>query len=117
MTNAPRDVVIDVNGKAYTLRLDLNAICTLEDVLSTPEHPVTFREALDLIEQKSLRATRALVWAGLRQHHPTMSIEDAGDLLLEMGGVDGIDRKIGDAVAAAMGQPPTAAKRVRARRI
>lgn len=117
--NAKRDVVIDVNGKTYVLRINLNTLCLLETALSTPTHEMTFREAIELIDRKSVTATRGLLWASLQAHHPNVTLEDAGNLMQELGGVTGIEKTLADAVAAMAASqtaPTPIAKRTRAAR-
>lgn len=108
------EVPLEVGGKTYILKIDLNAICELEALLSTPTHEMTFREALHLIDRKHIGATRALLFAGLRKHHPKLTLEEVGDMMLEMGGIEGLDKKLEDAVAATMApSDATAGKRPR----
>lgn len=70
----------DVDGEAYTLVMDVNALAEAEDALGMD---------IDLILAKygqgtSVRLVRALVWAGLREKHPC-SIEQAGKLVSGAG--------------------------------
>lgn len=86
MSNAPRGTVtLEVGGKVYTLRLTINAICELEDALSTPNKPVTFKEITEAAEKGSLRHVRAVFWAALLERHPEMTLKDAGALISEVG--------------------------------
>lgn len=86
MSNAQRgSVTLEVGGKVYTLRLTLNALCELEDLLSTPKEQVTFQQVTAMAEKGSLRHVRAVVWAALREHHPEMSLRAAGEVIQEYG--------------------------------
>ena len=78
-------VTLEVGGKAYTLCLTLNALCELEDLLSTPKEQVTFQQVTAMAEKGSLRHIRAVIWAALRDHHPEMSLRDAGQLIQDIG--------------------------------
>lgn len=88
MANPERgEVALTVGDRSFTLVLDLNAICELEDFLSTPDRPVTIGQVFLMAARESYRHIRALVWASLRRHHSDMSITDAGDLIEAAGGV------------------------------
>lgn len=103
MANKERgEIALDVKGRSYTLRLDMNALCELESALSTGGKEVTFHQALRMVERQHLGATRALLWAGLRAHHPDLTIVDVGNLMLEMGGIQDIEAQLKAAVEASM---------------
>lgn len=82
------DVTVEVQGMVYTLRLDINAMCAIEEAESTPDRRVRFQEIAarlnvakgqeDRIEFRSLRL---LIWGLLQCHHPAMTLRQAGDLL------------------------------------
>jgi len=88
MANRERgEVMLEVGGQTYVLALTTNAMCELEDQLSTPEQTVTFLDVLQQVSRRSVRAVRALTWAALREHHPTMNVKDAGNLIQAAGGL------------------------------
>lgn len=66
-----------------TLLLNLNALCKAEEVTG-----------MNLIVGEviftSLRVMRALLWAGLLHEDPTLTIEEAGDLIEDAEGEDGV---------------------------
>ena len=112
MANKERgEVTFQVESESYTLRLDLNALCEVEAVMSTPERTVTWQQALQMAERNSLSAMRAILWAALRPHHPQMSITDVGLLIQRMGGIPGIARTLRDAVQASLPAPDGKGKR------
>lgn len=92
--NATGEVILDVGGKAYTLILDIQGICALEDLFSTPDREVSFHEVLARVQRNSVRHIRGIVWASLRRHHASMSLEDAGDLIQQAGGLAGFSKKL-----------------------
>lgn len=101
MSNAPRGTVtLDVGGKVYTMHLTFNAICQLEETLSTANKQVTFKEIAEMAERGSLRHVRAVVWAALLKHHPEMSISDAGELIHDAGGLSGLTKQISELSAS-----------------
>lgn len=72
---------LTVDGTDYTLRLSINALCEIEDAESTAEKRVTFQELVPRMARGELTAIRRLLWGALREHHPTMSLKAAGDLM------------------------------------
>ena len=95
MANPQRgDVTIEVLGKAYTLKIDINAICELEDLLSTPRQLTTLQDVIDRMTAGSVRHVRAFVWAALRRHHKEMTLDDVGQFIGDAGGIDAIAEKL-----------------------
>jgi len=75
------EVGFEVEGQAYVLVLDFNALCTLEDALD-----------LGIVEivtqlQTEVRGgfLRALFWAGLQEHHSGLNEKAAGRLIGALG--------------------------------
>lgn len=80
MANALRgEKSFTADGRAYTVKFSINAICELEDALglSVAELGTAMADPARL----RIRMMRALLWAGLRDKHPEVTIEDAGRLL------------------------------------
>lgn len=106
MSNPERgEVTLDAGGTSYRLRLTLNAMCELEDALSTPEKPVTFLEVLGRLRRSSAKDIRWIVWAALREHHPEMTLKDAGELVQEAGGLFDFAGKLQTLTASAEPDP------------
>jgi hypothetical protein len=80
---------ITLDGKEYKLAYDFNAICQAEDLLKVKtgqEYNLLAGVATvfnDLWDAKRPGANilRGLLWACLSVAHPTMTLEDAGDLI------------------------------------
>lgn len=107
MTKTKRNgVTIDINGKTYTLVLDVNALCVLENVMSTEKKEATYAQVLAMAERGQLVALRAVVWAALRQHHKEVTLEDVGKLIEEIG-VGELDAKLKQATELAVAPPPS----------
>lgn len=71
---------VEVAGKIWTLRCDMNAMCAFEDA--------TGKDALAAFAgiergKGSVRDMRAAVWAFLQHHHPEATLADAGQMLSE----------------------------------
>src|SRR5690606_4502101 len=77
-------VPLTVGDKTYTLSFSVNAICELEDHFGGK--PVAqIADGLDDPKNVRMSTVRALVWAGLRDHHEEVSLKDAGLLASEAG--------------------------------
>lgn len=98
MANKSRgEVAFEAGGKTYTLRLSVNAIAEIEDLLGG----LGIAEiTASLAKSPKLGTLRALVWGGLRQHHPDLSLFDAGDIIGDVG-VTRTSEIIGESLAAA----------------
>lgn len=94
------EIDFSVEGQPYTLALDLNALCEAE-----PFAP----GIMDGGDLKSLRAIRAVFWAGLRRHHPQLLQEDAGNLMQAIG-MKEAGRLIGEGMKLAFGGGEGAAR-------
>lgn len=77
MTALKGEVGFEADGEGYTLLLDFNALCDLEDSL-----PGLMDGTAEI---KSPRAIRSVFHAGLQAHHDGLSPRDAGDLIQAIG--------------------------------
>ena len=120
MANPERgEVALTVKDRTYTLVLDLNALCELEDLLSKPDQTVTFGQVFLLASQYSGRHCRAIAWAALRRYHPETSLADAADVIEAAGGIDQFFETISKLKKATepeggSGRPPRARRQTRA---
>jgi len=83
MANPHRGQVALAAGDAtYTLCFSANALCELEDATG---------QAVTQITEKfnsggaSMKLVRALVWAGLQDHHPDIDLKGAGRIITDAG--------------------------------
>lgn len=67
----------DGKSETYTLLLDFNALCLLEDPL-----PGITSGGVDL---KSFKTIRLVFWAALQAYHPGLTEEEAGNILWAIG--------------------------------
>lgn len=106
MANRERgEIDVDVKGKAYTLTLPINAICELEDKLSTPSQEVSFSDFLARLSRRRMTDVRLFFWAALRTHHPDMTVVQAGDLIQHMGGLGKVAETMGRLSESATADP------------
>ena len=71
---------INILGKEYTFLLDMNALCELESI--TGSNAISLFERTDT-GTASLSDLRALIFCGLKRHHPDITLEEAGDIMGE----------------------------------
>lgn len=95
------EVDIDLGGRTYTLVLNVNAMCELETLMSSPLRRVTFQDVLIGVKNQSVVSMRALLWASLRQYHKDVTVEGAGALMDGDGGLGSFSKKFADLVFAA----------------
>lgn len=65
------------------MSFSVNALCELEDHLGMPVAKIA--SGMENPENVRMSTVRALVWAGLRDHHPDLQLREAGDIATEAG--------------------------------
>lgn len=68
-----------------TLKYDVNALCELEEELDIGIQE--FGEMFAGKRKVRLKHVRAAFWAGLRHHRPEITVNEAGELIMEIGGM------------------------------
>lgn len=91
----PKNVDIQLEGKVYKIRFDINALVELED------HYGDIDQAMGALDKGSFKAARTLLWAGFRRYHPEMSEADVG-ALMDLSNMKEISMKLGEALRAAL---------------
>lgn len=94
-----------VDGKTYTLVLNTSVMATLEDHFSTPTHDVAWDVIWGRVLRGSVKTVRALLWAMLQPHHPSVTIEQAGTLIDRAGGFEGLTHILQQAAKASTPDP------------
>lgn len=87
---------VKIGTKTYELVYKVNAVCDLEEM--------TGCSITDIFNWTEFRSLRALLWAGLITHMPTLTMVEAGDLTdAYMGevGPEEMGNTIGRAIEAA----------------
>lgn len=95
MANPHRgSVALQAGDRAYTLSFSINALCELEDALDKPvsEIVATIQDPAKV----RLSGVRMLLWAGLRDHHPEVTVAEAGEIATDAGFTVAVE-KIGEA--------------------
>lgn len=89
------EVVFDAGGQAYTMRFSIDAICALEE--ETGKGVVLLSEELSDPAKLRMSLVRQVVWAGLRDAHPELTVKQAGELIASSGGLSNMVERIGRA--------------------
>lgn len=93
---------LEVEGKHYVLAFNVNAMCEIEYILDMS----TDRILRALTVSPPLNVVRALLWGGLRHHHPDIDLIAAGSLIEAMGGAGPALDKIGEGLQSAFPDAP-----------
>lgn len=72
--------IIGESGRTYSLKYSMNAVVELEEALRMPISQFT-----QLAHNFGVREARALLWAGLLHKQKDLTIEQAGDILEDIG--------------------------------
>ena len=76
------EATFEVDGKQYRVRFSWNAAAEYEEAAGKPLSDALFDIAR---ERLSARSLRAMLWAGLQEHHQDVTLKEAGRLIDKMG--------------------------------
>lgn len=93
------EVELKAGDEVYILRYSIDAICSLEDRLDKG-FPAIAAEMSNATTMR-LSSVRQVLLAGLQEHHPHMTLKQAGELLVNAGGAMVVLGKVNEAFAAA----------------
>jgi hypothetical protein len=82
------ETTFEANGKEYRVRFNWNVAAEYELPAGRPLS-VGVQEILD--GKVSARSLRAMLWAGLQENHPEVSLKHAGEMLGAIGVKKGLD--------------------------
>lgn len=108
MTNQVRGIVnFEALGQNWTLQLNTNAMCEIEDLTG---HGISkVGQILANKETASIKMLRAVLCGMLKSHQPDITVAKCGDLIDAIG-VNELGALIGQAFAAAFPKPEAKAK-------
>lgn len=86
------EVTLEAGDTAYRLVFNINTLCVLEDHLDMSVTAIAKKLSGDV----RIGFMRSVIWAGLQEHHPDVTVKAAGDLIGEVG-----PSKIGPIITAA----------------
>lgn len=72
MTHESEARAVRIAGREYRLRYTVNSLCALEDRAGM---------SIDRLMDRQFSATRLLLWAGLAEEQPELTVRDAGILI------------------------------------
>lgn len=93
------EISVELEGQNYTLALTLNAMVEVEALFS-----LSFDEVMTKAATGSATHLRAIIWAMLRRHHSSITIDQAGELVTGSN-LGRLTRMIGQAVKASGPDP------------
>lgn len=100
MANKERgEVTVEANGKTYTLRFSIDAMCQMEEATGKGVIAIT-QEFADPAKIRMATA-RAALWAALHEQHPELTLMQVGELIPEFGGLQVVLQKISEAILLA----------------
>lgn len=87
---------LEIGGNMYELEYTVNSVCDLEEI--------TGKGLYEILSVSGLSSIRALLWSGLIENLPGLTIKKAGALTqeyLKQGKLEDLVTKIGEAVEQA----------------
>ncbi len=91
-------------GKTYSLQFTANGMCELEAAANCSTMAFLKRMEANAENDLSFIDVRLLFWAGLQEHHPELTVKDAGRIVQDMGGLAEAMTLAGQAVQSGMPQ-------------
>ena len=99
------EVDLDVGGASYVLAMSFNGLIELQKLFATNGVRPKVEDILGRVRDGDFEAFRAVFWAMFRRHHPDVTIEQAGDLMDRLGGLDKLDTLLSRAMDAGAPDP------------
>lgn len=120
MANTSRGIIdLDAGGKVWRLQFTVNAFCALEAATGRNSGDVLTEFAQGVLSQNvSVLDARQLMRAALMEHHPDVTVTEAGRIMQDAGGLPAAVAVLNEALIAAAaprdasdppGKPETAA--------
>jgi hypothetical protein len=97
------DQQLVVGDRSYTLRFSVRAMAALQDHFGLNSLTAVGQKLQESANDLSVKDMTALLWAGLRTHHPEVTMDQALGILDELG-VEGMQESLGKALYGAMPQ-------------
>jgi hypothetical protein len=105
MGNNPHrgELALEAGGRQLTLQYTQNSLVELEGVLGMGIVKIINEMQAWTQDSERIRLSwvRALFWAGLIRHHPSITLEEAGELITEAGGLSAVLTVTGEAMQRA----------------
>ncbi|WP_371346067.1 hypothetical protein [Ancylobacter sp. IITR112] len=98
--------ILHVDEKFYSLVLSINALCSLETITGRPAGSMVM-ELIDAAAKPqtiSVKMLRTMLWAALREYHPEIDEDGAGQIATDAGAFN-VLAAVMEAAAAAFPAP------------
>lgn len=92
---------IEIGGRPYVLAMDFNGFIDLQGLFTKGDVVPSVDSLMDRAQKGDLAVMRGVFWATLRRHHPEITVQQAGDLINEAGGLAKVNALIDGAALAA----------------
>lgn len=79
------EVEVKALGKTLTFRLGVNEMLELQSDLGLADKDDSFLACFDEDKLRNLGVVRKIVRFGLKRDHPDLTLEEAGDIITELG--------------------------------
>jgi hypothetical protein len=96
---------IVIEGVSYVLVTTFNGLIDLQNHFAKDGAMPSIESILMRAQRGELEAVRAVFWSTLRRHHPSVTVEQAGDLIQALGGAGALDLLLAQAGAASSPDP------------
>ena len=90
---AKGEYTLTIEDQTYTLVFDLDAMEAMEEHFDQD-----WPEVQNKLARNSMRATRVMLWAMFRLHHPDITLEQSKKLINKAGGLS----KVGEIIAGGL---------------
>ena len=81
------EMIVEALGEKWTWRLTTNAMIQVEDLAARPFLAMVAEMSTD---DASMRTLRLIIWGCMIEAHPDMTLEKAGEIIDDMGGLEGV---------------------------
>jgi hypothetical protein len=88
-----RTVPVKVGDRTFNLRYNFDSLTTIEDQLGKP-----FLEVFVSLTKLSFTAVKVVFWAGLKQNHSDITLDEVGAILNECEDLPAMIKALTDAV-------------------
>lgn len=96
-TKQQGEIAIEVEGKTYTLRPSMNAMCIAEDAMEKAlGREISTAEIFALCDRGNMRALRIVLWSYLQaKHAKDFDVpEKVGSLIIDVVGIDAVTKQL-----------------------
>lgn len=97
-----KPVKVKINGKVYKFKYTINSLCELEETTQYKD----MSQLMAASQAGSIAAVRAMVWAGLIWDNPDLTIDEVGESMGDLQGMQKFADAVGKAFVASVPDVP-----------